>query len=315
MDTATTIEVSAGIRERGIDITPFVERHRRGDWSDDEAVDNAWAMRHGNNLHATYALDDDDEISISSSPDHAITRVWLESERMPREIDLVGGYALWSEGYDSEKNPLIAIEEPHVERLLATVAIERALDVGTGTGRHALRLARRGIAVTGIDLSPDMLAVAQRSAEREGLTLDLRLGSVEDALPFAAGSFDLVVSGLMLSHVANLRLVIDEFFRVLRPGGFLLATDFHPDVVAQGWRAEMRHNGAIYWLPNPGATRADYLRALEAAGFTTLDTVDAPLSDAPDAYIPATLRRDFGTKPFCLVLWAQKSVMSRGAPV
>ena len=48
------------------------------------------------------------------------------------EIGIKEGYALWSESYDSEKNPLIAVEERHVEKLLKTLPYSRVLDAGTG---------------------------------------------------------------------------------------------------------------------------------------------------------------------------------------
>jgi SAM-dependent methyltransferase len=75
------------------------------------------------------------------------------------------GYDRWAEIYDGEGNPLIAMEEPVVDRLLGEIAGLAVVDVGCGTGRHALRLAERGANVVGVDFSDGMLA---RARAKEG---------------------------------------------------------------------------------------------------------------------------------------------------
>src|SRR5690242_9664115 len=72
------------------------------------------------------------------------------------------GYDQWAATYDSDGNPLIALEEPLVAELLGDVRRLRVLDVGCGTGRHALRLAQAGAYVTAIDFSAAMLEQAKR---------------------------------------------------------------------------------------------------------------------------------------------------------
>src|SRR5713226_3301897 len=91
------------------------------------------------------------------------------------EVSTQEGYALWSKLYDQENNALIAVEEPRVDALLAELPMNAVLDVGAGTGRYALKLARRGVRVTAIDQSTEMLAVAQQAASVEGLTIDFQL--------------------------------------------------------------------------------------------------------------------------------------------
>jgi hypothetical protein len=75
------------------------------------------------------------------------------------------GYDRWAEIYDVEQNPLISLEEPQVELLLGEVAGLDIVDVGCGTGRHAVRLAERGANVIGVDFSDGMLA---RAREKDG---------------------------------------------------------------------------------------------------------------------------------------------------
>lgn len=94
---------------------------------------------------------------------------------------------------------------------------ERALDVGTGTGNYACALATRGLAVTGIDPSEAMLAVARRKPQPVTW-----LQGPAERLPFDDGSYDLVVSVTALEFISDPRRALEEMFRVLKPGGRLV---------------------------------------------------------------------------------------------
>ena len=78
------------------------------------------------------------------------------------------GYSRWAKGYDSTWNTLIATEELYSLGLLDSLTGEAALDVGAGTGRFALKLARRGWKVTALDPNPEMLAIAGTSRSQPG---------------------------------------------------------------------------------------------------------------------------------------------------
>ncbi len=92
-----------------------------------------------------------------------------------QEVSTQKGYAYWAASYDQENNALIAVEEVYMNSILTQLSFKQVLDVGTGTGRHALKLARGGANVTAIDQSPEMLAVARRKAQDEGLSIDFQL--------------------------------------------------------------------------------------------------------------------------------------------
>lgn len=194
------------------------------------------------------------------------------------ELDAAAGYALWSETYHEQAdNPLTALEEPVLAPLLAEVAGRRVLDVGCGTGRHALRLAARGALVTGLDPSPQMLAVARAEAQRQGLDADLRPGRFGE-LP-ADGSFDLVLCSLVLCHLPEIGGPVAEMARCLKPGGRLIITDFHYLCLAIGWRTRFRHDGHAYHIENYRHTYGEYLRVLQACGLSLLALEDILIDD------------------------------------
>jgi ubiquinone/menaquinone biosynthesis C-methylase UbiE len=97
------------------------------------------------------------------------------------------------------------------------------LEVAVGTGLN-LPHYPAGIAFTGIDLSPAMLAIARDRARSIGVAADLREASA-DALPFADASFDTAVCTVSLCNIPDDRAAIAEMYRVLRPGGRLVLLD------------------------------------------------------------------------------------------
>jgi 2-polyprenyl-3-methyl-5-hydroxy-6-metoxy-1,4-benzoquinol methylase len=89
------------------------------------------------------------------------------------------------------------------------------IDVGTGTGRGAIALARRGARVTGVDASEQMLEVARRRTQEEGLEIDFRVGDAH-RLDFPDASFHAGVSLRVLMHTPDWRLCLGELCRVAR---------------------------------------------------------------------------------------------------
>lgn len=108
------------------------------------------------------------------------------------------------------------------------------LEVGCGPGHLSTRLARdHGLAVTGLDLDPAMIERARAAAGRLGAGVrapEFVVGDVA-SLPFADGSFDLVVSTLSLHHWADATAGLAEIARVLRSDGRALVWDLRPGAV------------------------------------------------------------------------------------
>jgi ubiquinone/menaquinone biosynthesis C-methylase UbiE len=99
-----------------------------------------------------------------------------------------------------------------------------ALDVGSGTGFLAFELAARGHRVVGVDFALAMIAEARRKAAASGVRIEFEEADAE-RLPFAAGSFDLLMSRHLLWTLPHPEAAIDEWIRVLRPGGRLVVID------------------------------------------------------------------------------------------
>jgi len=102
-------------------------------------------------------------------------------------------------------------------------ATGHTLEVAIGTGLN-LPFYPAGVELTGSDLSPGMLGIAQTRARQLGRVVDLREADAQ-ALPFPDASFDTVVCTFSLCAIPDERRAVSEMTRVLRPGGLLLLAD------------------------------------------------------------------------------------------
>src|SRR5467141_4769442 len=99
------------------------------------------------------------------------------------------GYLALYDGLLTERTP---VEVDQIEARLQLHPPQRILDLPCGQGRHAIELARRGYVVTGVDLSPFMLKVAEERAQAEGVRVRWLAGDMRDVI--AGGTFDVVLN-------------------------------------------------------------------------------------------------------------------------
>jgi len=176
-------------------------------------------------------------------------------------------------------NWLLALEEPEVDRALGEVAGRDVLDVGTGTGRHAIRLADAGARVTALDFSEGMLAKARAKAGAAQVRF-----VVHDAttpLPFADGSFDRVLSSLVLEHIRDVRAFIRELGRVVRHDGRIVVTAMHPAMFEKGISASFRDEAGAEVRPRSYPMGlADYLAGAVEAGLAVVGVAEHAVDEA-----------------------------------
>lgn len=162
------------------------------------------------------------------------------------------------------------------ERLLAWIGRDRrVLDVGCGGGKLALEIRRARNQVTGVELNP----AAARAAEARGIPV-VR-ADVEEGLPFADASFEVVHAGSVLESLFDTRQFLEECGRVLVPGGELIALVRNVNEIGNRWRVlaggypaglgayPEDHHGARLRAFNREKAR----ELLETAGFAVEETV------------------------------------------
>lgn len=210
-------------------------------------------------------------------------KAWIAA-RLRRSIPVlpsVDAYHRWAAAYPpAAHNALMQAEETAVIALLPDLTGTTILDLACGTGRYS-RLAReRGAGrVLATDNSPAMLhaGVAVGALDRPalaGLT----------ALPFAAGMVDGVICGLALGHLPTIGGALAEIGRVLRPGGWALISDVHPDLFRAGGaqhpvQRTFTAAGRTYAVEHYVHSAAAYAMAGQAAGLRVVNQRDAALPD------------------------------------
>ncbi|MGE5334347.1 MAG: arsenite methyltransferase, partial [Nitrososphaerota archaeon] len=168
---------------------------------------------------------------------------------------------------------------------------ETVLDLGSGGGIDVLLSARRvgptGF-VYGLDMTEEMLALAQQNKARAGATnVAFLRGHIED-IPLPANSVDVVISNCVINLAADKSLVLRDAFRVLRPGGRFAVSD----VVADGPVPDgLRQNMEAWVGCLAGALDVDeYIQLLTAAGFENINvTITRRYTVAEAGLDPATL--------------------------
>jgi arsenite methyltransferase len=145
---------------------------------------------------------------------------------------------------------------------------ETVLDLGSGGGIDVILSAKRvGATGTayGLDMTDEMLALAQRNARDAGVTNVHFLKGVIEQIPLPAGSVDVVISNCVVNLSTDKPAVLTEIARVLRPGGRIGISD----VVAEDRLspAERAERGSYVGCIAGALSRSEYAAGLEAAGF------------------------------------------------
>jgi SAM-dependent methyltransferase len=177
------------------------------------------------------------------------------------------GYDRWAETYDATPNPLVALDRRVTLAALSPCVGECVLDAGCGTGAYLAALCRARSRAVGLDFSHGMLRVAQRAAPQAALAQ----ADLNREFPLRRGAVDGVLSALVSEHLSDLRRFFTEAFSVLRWGGRLVFSAFHPELARAGIEANFERDGTEYRLGAERYTVADYLNHISDAGFGNLE--------------------------------------------
>jgi SAM-dependent methyltransferase len=167
------------------------------------------------------------------------------------------------------------------------------LDAGCGEGRSSRHIAAKGARVTGVDLSPGMIAEASRKEIDTPLGIRYAVSSCADLGAYREERFHLVTSFMALMDTAHLALVLREFFRVLKVGGKLMIAVRHPCFFTPGFslysnsseaRAEL--TVSKYFVGKP---YSEQLKFSQQQGCFTVTRYPYTMTDYADAILGSGL--------------------------
>jgi phosphatidylethanolamine/phosphatidyl-N-methylethanolamine N-methyltransferase len=186
--------------------------------------------------------------TVDRSPDEARTPA------KPLDAEAVkAAYRRWARIYDGAFGLVSGPARRRAIAALNALPDGRVLEVGVGTGL-ALPHYRRGLRVVGIDLSPEMLALARDKVERDRLDhVEALIEMDAEAMDLPDGAFDAAVAMFVASVVPNPRRMMAEIRRVVRPGGAILLVNHFlaPPGIRRGIERMMApFSRALGWHPD-----------------------------------------------------------------
>jgi len=190
-------------------------------------------------------------------------------EEKGQPTGLIESYARWRSSRLGQITD--AVERGLLFELLDPIAGKTVLDVGCGGGEFAVRLARRGAIVTGLDADSAMIAVARWRAGTEGVELRLVEGKAE-ALPFEDASFNVVLAVATLCFIPDGARAVNEMARVLKPGGRLVIGELGRWSFWAGYRRIRGWLGHPTWRAARFWTATELRQLVEGAGLDVIET-------------------------------------------
>jgi SAM-dependent methyltransferase len=205
--------------------------------------------------------------------DHAI----YDKRRYPI-VGVREGYAEWSRTYEQTVHDEMDLRLLERVRSVDWSSARAVLDLACGTGRIGLWLRERcrEAAVDGVDLTPEMLAAAQRTA----VYRTLRVADVTHT-GLAAATYDLCTQALADEHLADLEPLYREVRRLARPGGTFVIVGYHPHFLMAGVPTHFdRAPGEPVTIRSYVHLLSDHVKAAHAAGFTLVEMDEGLVDEA-----------------------------------
>lgn len=249
-----------------------------------------------------------------------------DSDEAIRRWDLLARYIVPYMDPEEGDPHRVVLLNPALFQLLPDVNGKRVLDAGCGEGYLCRKLAKLGALVTGVDYSRELLAIAGERTDPD-LAIHYLYGNCEHMDFLDAGSFDVIVSNMVLMDLSDHRAALEGFHRLLVAGGILVFSISHPCFATPGsgwvkdddgnklcWKVDHYFEESPYEQPAPPGTQegpllfhrtlSNYIRTLLQTGFTLLDVIEPkPAEDMLGRY--PRFRDDFRMSHF-IVFKAQK---------
>jgi malonyl-CoA O-methyltransferase len=187
-------------------------------------------------------------------------------------------YDQWSSTYDTGLNSTVAVDDFSFPSLWKAIRNQRVLEIGSGTGRHTVRLANQGNQVVGIDLSSGMLDLARKRTQ--GSSVELIHGNFLEFSQeqISKGTlFDAALAALVLEHIRELDAFFQKTAGLLIPGAPFFVSEIHPSRAKKGRLAHFLDASTHQevWLDSVAHEERKIEEAAMRSGFHLVQSLDA----------------------------------------
>lgn len=183
----------------------------------------------------------------------------LKKKRTTLRLSSIDAYKLWSAFYDNQPdNVVLNLEEKLFSEMIINVDFsnKNVLDIGCGTGRHWQEiLDYKPVKLVGVDNSNEMA----EKLKKKFIDSEIFISENNSLKFFEDSSFDIIISTLTIGHIKNIENYFKEWSRVLRTGGEIIITDFHPDAFSIGMKRSFVTDKKVIEVENYLYT-LDYLK-------------------------------------------------------
>ena len=152
-------------------------------------------------------------------------------------------YKHWSVQYDTNQNKTRDLEAISLRETLNDVKFENCLEIGCGTGKNTEWLLTKGNKITAIDLSEEMLTIAQNKISNKNV--HFLKADINEAWNFTKEKFDLVVCSLVLEHIENISRILKLISKHMTKNGIVYIGELHPFKQYSGSKASFESEMGI----------------------------------------------------------------------
>ena len=171
-------------------------------------------------------------------------------KKLKRPVKAAKAYDLWAQNYESEDDNLIfELEKKILEKLFLDIELNNktVLDYGCGTGRNWQNIiSKNPEKITGCDVSSEMLRQLKLKYPRA----ETHLIKEKNFPPIPSGSIDVILSTLVVAHVKNIKKLFGAWNSYLNPGGVIIISDMHPELLREGGKRTFMHENKNLEIKN-----------------------------------------------------------------
>jgi malonyl-CoA O-methyltransferase len=179
-------------------------------------------------------------------------------------MTIQNAYTNWSGTYDTDRNLTRDLDAEITREVLAGKHYKAVLEIGCGTGKNTVELARVSERVLALDFSEGMLGQAKEKVQTAQVTF--AQANLTQPWPCPAGWADFINSNLVLEHIPDLGPIFAEVQRALKVGGQFFVSELHPVKQAQGKQATFKQGDEAILIEAFAHSLSDFTREAETHG-------------------------------------------------